>query len=305
MYKSEKGLIILNKKISNIEKILLRAATNKDFRDKILKDKKSVTENTEFSLSEVDKIFLNNIPPQKLNDMIEHFITQKNSRRNFIKGAAASAAFVISASLVPLSSVLAGGDNNIDPTYGIRPDYPYPEITPAEGIDIPYAQPSSHPIINATPELYKSIITEKIHAQGKTILYKYIGLKVIIPDDSIKESTITIQLIVPSGVNYKNNFIYLGLVQFTPINTKFNKEISIYFPLVKREGLAGYTLNEISYTKIYSKITADENLSKFISNELKAIPDRKFWKSIPAEISEGYVIIKTKKLGIYTVGYFI
>lgn len=290
---------------SNIEKILLRAATDEDFRDKLSEDKKSAIENPEFSLTDRDKMFLNSIPQKKLNGMVENFITQRSSRRNFLKGATASAALVISASMVPLSSVLAGGDTIItsDPTYGSRPDYPYPAST---NNTLPPNQLPEQPIISATPEVYNSIITERLNSQGKTILYKYTGLKIVILPDSIKKSTdITIQLTVPSGVNYKNNFVYLGLVQITPIDTKFNREISICFPLVNKKGLTGYTLNETSYNRISSKITPGENLSEFISSEVEVIPDKSFWESIEVEILEGYAIIKTKKLGIYTVGYFI
>ena len=289
-----------NRKFSNIEKILLRAATDEDFRDKLYKDKKSVIENPEFVLTDPDKIFFKSIPQKKLDGMIENFITQRSSRRNFLKGAAASAALVISASMVPLSLVLAGGDNTgREITMGIRPDGSIPGGDPM--LDV------NSPVATATPDVYNPLTVETVGPEGKKIFYNYKGLNIIIPREAVDKSIeITIQLIEPSGINYKNKFLYLWLVQLTPLDIKFKTEIYICFRSLEQKRLNGYRLNERSYKKISGEIKSDENLLELLSDELEAIPDKSFWD--PAEVSAsggGSAEIVTKRLGIYTVGYFI
>ena len=243
----------MGKKCSSIEKILLRASTDKDFKDKFLEDKKSVTENAEFSLSEVDKIFLNNIPPQKLDDMIARFISQKNSRRNFLKGAAASMALLICGTVMTPSlgrSYSAGMDTDTGTWSG--------DSTP--GID--------------TGSDLAPVVCKTAGMEGLTIIYEYTGFSVVIPANALDKSvTISITITEPSTIN-SDDHIYSYIYKISPDYITFIKEINLCFP-----------------TPAHIK-----NTSGYFWN-------RSTWEIIPAEISDRFAIVKTKKLGIYTVKY--
>ncbi|MEQ8186874.1 MAG: twin-arginine translocation signal domain-containing protein [Candidatus Eremiobacterota bacterium] len=235
----------MNKQCSKIEKILLRASTDKNFRDKLLEDRESVIESREYLLTDVDKIFLNNIPPQKLNDMIEHFITQKNSRRNFIKGAAASMALLVCGTVMTPSlgrSYSAGMDTDTG-TWS--------------GDSIPGIDTGS----NLAPVLCKTAGIE-----GITIIYEYTGFSIIIPANALDKSvTISITISEP---------FYSYVYKISPDYITFLKEIDLCFPVPTHiKNISGYTWNG---TK---------------------------WDVIPVSISDRFAIVKTKKLGIYTVKY--
>ncbi|RJR12603.1 twin-arginine translocation signal domain-containing protein [Candidatus Parcubacteria bacterium] len=117
---------------TNIEKLFVKATTDVRLRKLLLQDKESVIENPEFSLSPQDKMILKNISTEKLEAMIDRFIRQKTSRRNFLKGAAAVIA-VITNSMV-LSSCKEESDvQDKNPTASPEPeptDKPEPVNTP-------------------------------------------------------------------------------------------------------------------------------------------------------------------------------
>lgn len=80
---------------NNIEKILARASEDEDFKNSLLYDRKTFLKNSEIFLNKQDKKILETIPLLTLNSMIEKFTYQRSSRRNFLKGAAASVAFLV------------------------------------------------------------------------------------------------------------------------------------------------------------------------------------------------------------------
>ena len=78
----------------NIEKILLKAVTDRDFKEQLLYDRKSALENKDISLTTKDRIILEKIPVQMLHNMIENFLKQQSTRRKFLKDAAATVALL-------------------------------------------------------------------------------------------------------------------------------------------------------------------------------------------------------------------
>ena len=80
-----------------IEKLLLRALSYENLKQSLLHDRKSILNNPEFTLSPQDKAILERIPPARLKDMLERFSSQRETRRNFLKGAAATVALLATA----------------------------------------------------------------------------------------------------------------------------------------------------------------------------------------------------------------
>ncbi|MEQ8187620.1 MAG: twin-arginine translocation signal domain-containing protein [Candidatus Eremiobacterota bacterium] len=78
----------------NIEKVLLKAVTDRGFKEQLLYDRKSALENQDISLTTEDKIILEKIPLQMLHNMIENFLKQQSTRRKFLKDAAATVALL-------------------------------------------------------------------------------------------------------------------------------------------------------------------------------------------------------------------
>ncbi|MEQ8171462.1 MAG: twin-arginine translocation signal domain-containing protein [Candidatus Eremiobacterota bacterium] len=78
----------------NIEKLLLKAVTDRDFKEQLLYDRKSALENQDISLTTEDRIILEKIPLQMLHNMIENFLKQQSTRRKFLKDAAATVALL-------------------------------------------------------------------------------------------------------------------------------------------------------------------------------------------------------------------
>jgi hypothetical protein len=99
---------------TNIEKILIKAARDEKFREKLLKDRESVCNKEEFSLNRIDKMLLTTIPLEKLESMIDNFIRQYTTRRNFLKGIKTTAAALAGVFIV----------SNISCCQGSRPDQP-------------------------------------------------------------------------------------------------------------------------------------------------------------------------------------
>jgi len=77
---------------TNIEKVLIKAAEDEEFRNALFLDRKSALENPEFSLTPQDKLILETIPPEhlmsNLKGIIEKLSQEKMSRRNFFRASA-------------------------------------------------------------------------------------------------------------------------------------------------------------------------------------------------------------------------
>jgi len=270
---------------NNIEKLLILAATDDDFRNLLLQDRKSVIENPEFSLNKNDKIILANISLSRLSNMIELFLVQSISRRNFLKGTAASLAIISGGSLLSSSLTSAAEKQNYpyEPhTEGCRPDYP------------PFS---------STPVSVPPVSTEKVSFQGAEIVHEFSGLKLVIPYKALDKSVkVSIEIIAPAEVN--NGFIHMDVYKFSPVDTVFKKDILIYFPTVKYKGAYVYRLKKIIKESIFTPLVPDDTVGN-IADELKAIPDKSIWEKLTADTSQkGYIVLKTKNFGIYTAGYF-
>lgn len=84
----------------NIEKILIKAAIDEEFREKLLKDRKSICNEEEFLLDTVDKMLLTSISAEKLEAMIDNFKRQYTTRRGFFKTIKNTAAILAGAFIV-------------------------------------------------------------------------------------------------------------------------------------------------------------------------------------------------------------
>jgi hypothetical protein len=266
--------------LSGMEKFLFRTASDKDFRDSFLRDRKSFLENSNFSLSHQDKMILSNIPLKNLSDMIEKLGSRRSSRRNFLKGAAAGALFLTGA----VSSSFAGEESdrrNIfeSQTLGSRPDYP---------CNFSYDMPQP--------------LTRTVGPQGDTIVYDYTGLGIIIPPGALyKQSDITINILyMGPGLNEKNNFFHLDVYRLSSQDSEFSKDITIWFPAVNHTGIKAY------FYKDQMVKTCADDVKLWTNKEIwNSISDESVWETIPVEIKENYyAVFKTKKCGIYTAGYF-
>ncbi|MEQ8191800.1 MAG: twin-arginine translocation signal domain-containing protein [Candidatus Eremiobacterota bacterium] len=223
---------------TNIEKILIKASLDEKFKESLLNNRKSILDMEEFSLNKIDKMLLTTIPSEKLEDMIEKITNQYMSRRNFLKGAAASVAL-----LTGLASTISSCCPV--PVTGARPEPP--------------------------------LVSETILPEGNTIDYSYSGLKIVIPPGTMdKKTNISISVITPPATS-PEGITFFGEV-YNISGEFFKKDISIIFPYSgKKEGIKAYSLEQ----------------SK--------------WKEIPLEFKQEergrYVpVVKTKKIGIYTLG---
>ena len=91
---------------TSIEKILIKAVLDEEFRQTLLEDRKSVIDNPEFSLTPQDKAMLQSIPSTKLNSMIDNLCKPKSSRRDFLTGVGVVAASALIAGAFIVPSVL-------------------------------------------------------------------------------------------------------------------------------------------------------------------------------------------------------
>jgi len=222
----------------NIEKILIKASLDEKFKETLLNNRKSILDMKEFSLNNIDKMLLSTISSEKLEDMIEKLTKQYMSRRNFLKGAAASVAL-----LTGLTSTISSCCPV--PVTGARPEPP--------------------------------LVSETVLPDGSTIDYSYSGLKIVIPPGAVdKKTKISISVIIPPA-NPPEGITFFGEV-YNISGEALKKDISIIFPYSgKKEGIKAYSLEQ----------------SK--------------WKEIPLEFKQEergrYVpVVKTKKIGIYTLG---
>jgi len=262
-----------------MEKFLFKTASDKDFRDSFLKDRKSFLANPGLALSNRDKTILGNIPLKNLSDMIERLGSRTSSRRNFLKGAAAGALFLTGA----VSPSFAGEEADkrdilVSQSLGTRPDYP-------ENLLYNMPQP----------------LTKPVGPPGDTIVYDYTGFGIIIPPGALnKETDITINIIyMGPGLNEQNNFFHLDVYRISSQESEFLKEITIWFPAVNYNGLKAYFYKDLTVNDV------DENRLWTNKEVWNSISDLTVWEPIPVEIKENYyAVFKTKKCGIYTAGYF-
>lgn len=112
--KEQQSTIARNNFNINIEKILLKAVTDRNFKEQLLHDRKSALENQDIPLTAEDKIILNKIPPQMLHNMIENFLHQQSTRRKFIKNAAATVALLTTSIII--SSCNENSKDRTEPT---------------------------------------------------------------------------------------------------------------------------------------------------------------------------------------------
>jgi len=231
---------------THIEKILIKAASDETFRKELMEDRKSALDKED--INPADKMLLGKIPLARLSNMIDKFGDYKSSRRNFLKGAAASAALLTGAFLLPASASLQTPIPNIAPPGGARPDPP--------------------------------VLSETIGPKGDTIDYNYTGLRLVIPEKALEKTVnITVSVDVLPGKEPENVFFKGYVYKFSPEDTKFSKEISIYFPAFGGGyGMAGY------------------------------VWEKSGWKELPAEFSQspmeqGWALVKSMKLGIYALGF--
>lgn len=266
--------------VSDLEKFLFKTASDKNFRDSFLKDRKSFLANPGLALSHQDKTILGNIPLKNLSDMIEKLCSRTSSRRNFLKGAAAGALILTGAVSPSFAGEGADGrDIYVQQTLGSRPDYP-------ENLLCNMPQPLSR---SAGPP-------------GATIVYNYTGFGIIIPPGALdKETEITINMLyMGPGLNEKNNFFHLDVYRISSQETEFSKEITIWFPAVNYSGLKAYFYKDQTVKNYVDEVKLWTNQEIWNS-----ISDESVWEPIPVEIKKNYyAVFKTKKCGIYTAGYF-
>jgi len=103
---------------TGVENFLLRVSLDEKLKKDFLEDRKKVMERLEFSLTEQDKILLFSVPSATLERMLEKFVGQRSSRRAFLKGAAASIAFLATGMIFSACNS-AGSDIR---SKGISPD---------------------------------------------------------------------------------------------------------------------------------------------------------------------------------------
>jgi len=150
-----------------------------------------------------------------------------------------------------------------------------------------------------------SLLASTAGPKGTEIYDSSSGLKIIIPPGALNKTVdISIELIAPPAVNEKTGFIHMDVYKISPSDLSFKKEISIYFPTVKYNGVCVYRLKKMKEGNIFTPLIPDDTVGN-ITKELKAIPDKSLWEKFTADTSQkGYIVLKTKSSGIYTVGYF-
>jgi len=117
-YPNRKNLPLFS---SNLENLLLKAATDKNFKENLLQDRNSILEDSEFSLSPQDKMILKSISVTRLSDMIEKFTIQQTSRRSFLKNAAAALALLTIGCIPKAVNTSSGIDDNTPPLVTPKP----------------------------------------------------------------------------------------------------------------------------------------------------------------------------------------
>lgn len=267
----------------NIEKILFKAATDESFKYKLLIDRKSILEDPELSLSSQDKILLESIPDNRLRDMIEKFIIQRTSRRNFLKNAAATLALLATGCNVAATE---SSTDEVPPPLVTHKPVPEPDYSMTMGI-----RPEHTPI--------PTYIPVDVGTDGAIVIHPYSNLKLIIPRGALDKTLEIIIGVIPDGLEYKhgfysgeefnnkNNFSYIMPHEFSPQDLQFKKEISICYPISELE------YKKLSGLHLTGKITWREFTEK--SREKLSVETSK----------DGYAIIKSKKFGIYTLGYLL
>jgi len=200
----------------NIEKLLIKAASDEEFKKSLFSDRKAVIERPEFSLSPQDKMILSAIPSERLQGMIEKFSAQKTSRRNFLKFAAASAAFVTTSLLLNTSCLCT------DMTCtGARP---MPTLPP--------------------PEVHQ------VGPEGYTICHD--GIEVVIPEKALTEPVSIEVDVVDQFPSPAENIVFCEgrYYQISPEDVEFLKDISISFSVYDENKTKVYFLKDGKWTEM-------------------------------------------------------
>lgn len=202
---------------SGLEKILMKAATDEVFRESLLNDREKALEKSGNPLNSVDKMLLMTATQDRLEGIIKKFIYQRTSRRNFLKGAAASVALITGTMLLNASCICY-------PVTGARPDF---------------------------PETPNPVMSAEIGAESTRVYFEYNGLSIDIPEKALKEpvnisiETIPLPLKPPDNVDFRSETL-----KFSPENLTFLKDIQINFPLHQEKDLKGYYLKENKWEEI-------------------------------------------------------
>jgi len=244
---------------TGIERIFLKSLTDENFRENLLKNREDALSDLKYPLTPQDKMLLKSIPHKKLEDMISRFNFQRTSRRNFLKGAAATVA------------LLATG------CISNKPEPSYPDSGGSFG-----CRPEPTPVV---------LTSQKVGPGGAIIKYKYNNeqLQLIIPEGALdvkEEIIVKIPLYSPSEKEGKSDIYYFPVIEFCPEKLALKKEIDIYLPLA-----------DINYSQLKGYYIKYEPPGLFEGSEVEE------FEEMPLEIEDGYAVIKTKKPGIYTVGY--
>jgi len=199
----------------NIEKILIKAASDEKFRKELTENRKNVLEKEE--LNPTDKMLLGTIPLKQLNNMIDKFSGYRSSRREFLKGAAASAALLTGVLMYP---AIAADDNFL---------------------------------IDEKP----SVLSETVGPEGNTIDYRYTGLRIGIPEKALDENvTITVCVVESPGREPENVLFIRPIHKFSPEDLEFSKDITIYFPVQSEiDNMAGYRWDEKKWRELPAKFS--------------------------------------------------
>jgi len=214
-----------------------------------------------------DGLRLKIVPSAKLNNILEKLIYQRLSRRKFFK--------ITAGALLAGSSLLSPGPC-------------FPQNTSSETIIIS-EKLEPDPLLTVPP------LTETIGVKGGIIINDSTGLVLHIPSEALESSVeITIEMLDFPQLITESNFFHLNVYKFSPADLIFSKDVEIWFPAINYESLTGYFCSE-------------ENWKEFTQEKIwEKISNNRVWEIIPAEITENYyAIIKTRKFGIYTAGYFL
>lgn len=229
---------------TNIEKILIRASLDKEFREILLKDRESAIEKSGVILSPVDDKIIKSIPLSGLKGMIEKFMDQKTSRRNFLKGAAASAAILTGAFLLN-PSFASDAKSETTPTPGIKQE-----------------TPSSDQEFTPLPDY--PVVTKSIDSNGGVVDYDYTGLRLVIPGEALAKSVdIEIRVIQPSLEPPENVFFYGLIYYILPEDIEFSQDVSILLPLSGySEGICAYLLRNGQWEQLSTGISEGYLIAK-------------------------------------------
>ncbi|MGC8927462.1 MAG: hypothetical protein ACP5QK_06010 [Myxococcota bacterium] len=86
-----------------IERILLLAASNSDFKKRLIENRDAVIDEMKDALTESERLIIENIPDEQLRFMIQTIDIKSSSRKKFFKSVAVACAIAIASSATNLS----------------------------------------------------------------------------------------------------------------------------------------------------------------------------------------------------------